>query len=498
MGSPGEVMHGGPSSVALRILESRDDIAGLRAINTSILKTGAAIYIASAQTLFILDRDSNEAPVGTAVVAPVNGPGRWLGQQIGFGLDVLTQTAWAIDFIAGDDSAEGTPSAPLKTGAEWTRRTYGRGLNQFTTLQLLNDCPDPTSDYLVINSPVLSTAGFLRIVGGGVTLASGTLTAVANQVTNTSQTTVETSVDLSNFVGQRLRIVLSSTAPVGTVCYIEAAQNGTYTLSTPNFTDTSVPGSWNTSTVRTLSVGDSFVVERLFQAPAISVNAFGMGNSIQTPYARSVGVADLAIGASSGFDDISLGTNGRVVAWGCQMQMGTLACALNGPLTSINASRFSNTYSVVGIEGSPAFNACSFSGSVNSLYPTTWLAFLTGNSIRGGRIQLDHSGRAQINGLTIQEWPVLSGIGAALFVQEGCFVNLGGRLWGTSSIANTYGIRVDAYGGVVYAAGGKPTISGTLSPGKDVEVGGVALPYADVPGLSANAANFAAIVAKNA
>lgn len=490
-------MHGSPSSVALRILESRHDIAGLAAIDTSILKTGAAVYIAANQTLYVLDRESVEAPDGTAIVAPLTGPGRWTGQQIGANLNAITQSAWAIDFIDGDDSAEGTPSAPLKTGAEWSRRTYGRGLSQFTTLQLLNDCPDPTTDYLFVNSPVLSTAGFLRIGGGGVTLASGTLTAVSNQVGNTSQTTVEASVDLSPFVGERLRIVLSSTAPVGTVCYIEAAQNGVYTLSTPNFADTSGAGVWNTSTVRTLSVGDAFVVERLFQLPAISVNAFGVGNSIETPYARSIGFADVAIGAASGFDDVSLGTNGRVVAWGCQMRMGTLACALNGPLTSITASRFSNGYSVVGIEGSPAFNSCSFSGSVNTVYPTTWLAFLSGNSIRGGRIQLDHSGRAQINGLTIQEWPVISGIGAALFVQEGCFVNLGARLWGTSSIANTYGIRVDAYGGVVYAAGGKPTISGTLSPGKDVEVGGTSLPYSDVPSLSANAANFAALVAKN-
>ena len=410
--------------------------------------------------------------------------------------NVITQAEWAIDFIDGDDSADGTPDHPLRTGAEFTKRTLGKGLDSFVRLDILNDCPNPNEDYLFINSPVLNTSGFLRIGGNSSTiLATATISNVNNQVANTSQTTIEASEDLSAFIGKRIRVISSATAPIGTIAYIEAANAGVYTISTPAYQDTSTAGNWNNSVVRVLSNGDSIVVEDLFQAPQLSLDVFGSGNMVASPFGHAIGITDLRVGQPTRLDILNMSLFGRAVAWGCQLDIGELQCAVGGPLSNITACRFRNNFNVLGIEGQPIFVSCSFLTSISTIYPATWLGFLNNNSIRGGRIQLDHASRAQINGLTIQEWPVISGIGAALHIQEGCFVNMGSVLWGTSTLANTYGIRVDAYGGCVYPPASKPTIAGTLTPGKDVEVGGVSLAYAAVPSFNIN--NGAALVVKN-
>lgn len=416
------------------------------------------------------------------------------------GVDALTQTEWAIDFLDGSDlpSSTGSPASPLKTGAEFTRRTWGRGITNFTTLTLLNDCPDPNTDYLFWRSPALLAGAFFRIVGTPTTLAAGTLTAVTMGTPNVSQTTIQASVDLSGLVGKRCRITAATAATVGTVFYVELANAGTYTISAPVFVDTSVASTWQSSTVQTLTIGDAFVVEELTQAPSMHIDPWGLANTLGAPNGRLVGLTGLRTGQPNRLDDLVLGTQAMVCSFGNVFNNGQIiwGYASEG-LAGSTGCRFQNDFNAQALAGVPSFFSCSFNGNLSIHSPDTWINFNSNNSIRNGKVQLDHEGRIQVNGLCIHQWGVLSGIGAALHIQEGCFANIGAVLWGTSTAANTYGIRVDAYGGGVYASGAKPTISGALAPGKDVEVGGVSLAYADVPGLSANAANFAALVAKN-
>lgn len=489
------------SAVGLRILGSRDDIAGLRAINTSILKTGAAIYIASARTLFILDRDSTEVPDGTAVVAPVNSPGRWLRQQVG--VSFLTQTEWAIDFENGDDSAAGTLAAPLKTGAEWTRRTYGAGLVQPVTVDILSSCPDPSADSFMVNSPIVTLDGYLTVRGATPEpLASGSFSVVTNHVANTSQTTVEATIDLSAHVGRRLRKTGGpSSAPVGTIAYIEAESAGVATLSSPAYEDTTVPGNWGVTIIQQLEAGDTFVIEEPLQMCSSYARTFGVKDFLSAPYGRGGGFVNLSMGASERFEDIELA---NFQLYGCRLHVGSIAClgAYVGS-TAVTACRFTNLYSALSLEGIPSLSCNSFATYVTTQSPGSAPLWHVGNSIRGFIYQVQRSGRAEINnsgtesGLCIHEWPVTSGIGAALHVNEGCMVNLDGVLWGSSTQPNTFGIRVDACASCVYLNSRKPTISGTLGPTKDVEIGGTSLPYSDVPTLSANITNFAALVRKN-
>lgn len=491
-------MHDSPSAVALRILGTREDISGLTAINTSILKNGAAVYITSAQALFLLDKESTETPDGTAVIAPVSGRGRW--ERQGLGLDIIRQHEWSIDFENGDDHAPGTPQQPLKTGAEFTRRTYGKGLGPDPiTVSIVGSCPNPSADYIVLNSPVLSNDSFLTIrASDTIQLASFTVTVVNNQVPSVSQTTIQSSTDLSGFVGKRIRKIDGpSSAPVGTICYVEyVAVDGTATLSSPCFVDTNGADRWwATQTIQQLAVEDQFVVEEMHQLCSLAPRLFGLSNLGNL----AGGVVDLAIGNSSLFEDMTVQ---GFQMYGCQVNLGSVLW--DGPyqgVTNVTACRFSNVYNAMNVEGIPNLISNSFATAIGTQSPVSSPRWYMGNSIRGFFYQVGRAGMVEINnsgpnsGLCVHEWPVTSNIGAALHVQEGCTVNLDGILWGTSTQPNTYGIRVDATGRCVYNQIRKPVIAGALAPTKDVEVGGVALAYANVPNY--NATNGAALVRKN-
>src|SRR5690606_39010398 len=140
-------------------------------------------------------------------VVTVAGPG-----QIPTALELLTQQSWAIAPLTGDDSADGTPAAPLRTGAEFTRRTYGKGLVAGTTsLDILEPFP-VNDDYILIDSPQTVGSAFLHVRGATPTpLDTGTITVRTNAVTNTSLTTIQASIDLAPHVGSRIRIDRKST-----------------------------------------------------------------------------------------------------------------------------------------------------------------------------------------------------------------------------------------------------------------------------------------------
>lgn len=415
----------------------------------------------------------------------------------------IQQSAWAIAPLSGDDDADGTPAAPLRTGAEYTRRTLGRGLFEPTTLSILEPFPDPLNDYIYVSAAQLAPTAFFRMEATPAVLASGSFTGVTNGTANVSQTTVQSATDLSGFVGKRLRIISSTTAPAGTIAWIAAHAAGVSTLSDPCFIDTSLNGLWNSFAVEQLSIGDTFVIEEPVQCCQFYPRLYGTPDFV-VGSSEFGGATGLQFGAS--FGSISLG--GGFQLYGCVINAGWIEAGdqeLGSPTGRLLASRLANTFSSGNLEGTPYLEHCSLDGRWQTTLPTSQPTFLWSNSQRNGRYVLQGGGKLISNnstvsgagGLSIHQWSLSSSVGAALHVQEGCFANLDGVLWGTSTNANTYGIRVDAYAGCVYHTARKPTISGALAPGKDVEVGGTSLAYADVPGLSANANNFAAIVVKN-
>jgi hypothetical protein len=143
---------------------------------------------------------------------------------------------WHIDPVNGSDEASGTGTGAnaLKTCAEWTRRMLGAQLTAAVTLNLDTDIPD--ADALVIPCDTVATTGSLTIQGSQTVVATDTVlagTQARNAAANQANQ-INTTIDLSAFVGQMLRVQ-------GTTNYagiIKAIAAGTCRLSEL----------WNTST----------------------------------------------------------------------------------------------------------------------------------------------------------------------------------------------------------------------------------------------------------
>lgn len=467
------------SSTALRILGTRDDITALAAIDTTILKTGAGVYVSSVAALYLLDRSSTAPADGTAVVEPVNGPGRWFLQGAAF--DVLTQTAWAIDPINGDDSGPGTLAEPLLTGAEFTRRTYGKGIAELVTVDLLNPWPDATLDYIAIASDALNINGNLLIRGVDPSPdAAGEFTVVNNAVADTSLTTVQTDIDLSGFVDYRIRITSSATAPVGTTMWIEAESAGVATLSAPTFVDTSDPNAFWFGSYPTLGVGDTFVVEKPNAGPQLWGGVGGITSFSSGFFGYSFRVENLRFVGSA-----VLGTpNVNAYAVNCKFE-----ALVNNFLSPSAFDTLACRFAACQLEGTPRLSGCSFGNLIGAVatafgtdLPGSKIYMFTRNSVRGlryqltqGRLFVNHGGGNNNGGLSVHQWP---GTGGGLRVGEGALADLNGRVWGASTNANTYGLQVDSLGGIAYDSGTKPTIAGATA---DTRIGTTNRAYAAIP-----------------
>lgn len=467
------------SATTLRILGTRDDTTALAAIDTTILKTGAGVYVSSVSGLYLLDKSSTAAADGTAVVAPVNGRGRWFLQGIAF--DVLTQTAWAIDPINGDDSGPGTLAEPLLTGAEFTRRTYGKGITELVTVDLLNPWPDVTLDYIAIASDSLNNSGNLLIRGAEpAPTAAGEFTVVNNAVADTSLTTVQTDIDLSGFVDYRLRITSSATAPVGTTMWIEAESAGVATLSAPTFVNTSNPNAFWSGSYPTLTVGDTFVVEKPNAGPQLwggvgGVSAFAsgfFGYAFRIENLRFVGNATLGTRNVNGY------------AVNCKFE-----AILNQFDAGLAFDVLGCRFAACQLEGIPRLSGCSVGNLVGAAatafstnIPGSKIFMFTRNSVRGlryeviqGRLFVNHGGGNANGGLSVHQW---LGTGGGLRVGEGALADLNGIVWGASTNANTYGLQVDSLGGIAYDPATKPTITGATA---DTRIGTTNRAYAAIP-----------------
>ncbi len=374
------------ATIAYRILTSREVLTGadgLDGINTTPVNQGAVVLASG--SLFRLDRNSAAAPDGVTVIAPSAGPGRWILLASANGVDIsvvdlaalaalgastpnlcwveslkcywhrdlasvlapdgitvvaalgggnwerivpttsldwLSQAAWAIDPVGGDDENNGGPGAPLATTAELDRRLSVGPIAQHTLVLIAPTGPLPVIDFTI------DTAEFtFSIVGVPTVVHTGVVTTYTDRVhaTPISARLTEAAFDFTPFEGYRLRI--TNGAAVGAFSWIDKANPGgagVNVASVSRFSTLALPTSVPTGVVPAGGVG--YVIESLPRAAGIYLrqrNRFT--NTTLAFYVSSLSFNQIAATA-----DMTVDACCRVVTDGC---------FVDGPITSLHGRR---------------------------------------------------------------------------------------------------------------------------------------------------------------
>lgn len=477
-------MSDSQSSVYLRALGTRDSLAGdpnfsLDALDTTILKTGAMVFVTEVRAYYQFFAEDDASADGLSIVEPANGPGRW--HRMPYSKTIwAAQAAWFIDPLNGDDTAQGdTPATAIRTGAELTERISTAFLTQATTITWLNDAP--STDYFAFFGTINLTSPL--ILKGTPTTLSGphVVSAITNLSVGTTLTEVTvTGFDWTSFVGKRCRITATSgSTPVGTTFWVEAVDSGDSQIGI-----VSRPRNSNTDFVdfgqQDLAVGDTFVIEELTAIGQMSI----YGANVQFRGGNfDVLFEDVKLESRFDSDDMNsiwlFGSefacnninHGRSIlqAFGCAVK--------DGPFTG---SRWVN-------QEIGALLTCSIQVTGGRLEVSDGgiLNVFANSSLRGGAgvlvvrtasLRVDDTG-----GFSMNEWS-----GPAIDMREGTNAFLEGLVWGSSAVASTYGFRV-AGAKISYDPSVTPTVFGTLQgSGRDVRVGGVDSLYAALPVIEAN------------
>ena len=489
------------SSTPLRILGTRDGFLELAAVNTTILKNGACVYVTSVRDFFVLLRDSTATADGSEIVAPVNGPGRWFRWNIGTSF-WEQQAEWYVDEqnvtgAASDSNIGDSATAPLASYAELTRRIREANIQQDTTVHLLSDCND---DSVFQFFGRIAAPAVLTVIGEATTelLANTTLTTVQNIVVGTTRPSIQAgALDWTtagpggtSLVGKRCRVVASGGSQLDALFWIEAVDSGDPTIAYISRPYESVtPPAFGVN--RSLSNGDVIVVEELTNAGLLDLQFQGNGVVPFTNGTTSVLLQDLRGPGTNNtiavFGALSFAQG--VTAYGCDLSWlrvvcsfgNIMACQVGSVVGSSNywvlqndtffsacsgSSKF-DTLNVVGPGTLSLFNSCSFNKTLN-----------LSNELGFARLLTDSSG------VSFWEW---SPNDAALEVRNACFASIGGALWGVATGLNTLGINVHTGGHLQYPSGTVPTVTGSAAD--DFEVGGVGDVYANLPGAGQNPGN---------
>jgi hypothetical protein len=193
----------------------------LSTVDDAPMADGAYAWTVSNRVPFYLDKNSGAPPVDNVVIATLSGTGRWI-RDLGYNDQLwLNQSTWFIDSVVGDDTLSGRLLiTPIKTIAEWYRRTGGQLTSVNTTINLLGLTTWPSTD--PFNYSVLP-------VGGNRTLiVIGVLTVVRSGSIN-SAGLANPPMNSGNFISDG---VSDWTADVGKIVRFA---NGNHAVVTKNF-----------------------------------------------------------------------------------------------------------------------------------------------------------------------------------------------------------------------------------------------------------------------
>lgn len=229
---------------------------------------GTGIYVRSVRDYWVYRAASTTTADAITVVAHSSGTGRWERLNMAHP-SWARQTDWAISEASGADEASGTAASPLRTSAEFNRRTKGLPLVGFITLAILDDMSAANSlvlDLTFVDDLVSGDNFFLK--GKSTQVATGqvdTFTAL-NRATPSKNTIARAGLNFTSHVGRFLRMT-SGTAN-GYSAPIFTGSNGSCTLGSFTSTIADPNGSTAAATVAVNSIAiaanDTFeIVEKV-------------------------------------------------------------------------------------------------------------------------------------------------------------------------------------------------------------------------------------------
>jgi hypothetical protein len=175
----------------------------LSSLAATSLADGTTAYVDSVSAFFKLAQSSLTTDAITVIAASGKAGYQWqrLSQQ---SPTYWSQTSWTIDPSGGNDENPGTSLSPLKTWAEWARRTHRAQISTAVTVTVVSDMTD--ADDMVVDLDTIGS-GTLTIQGTTSVVATTTVTAAQARTPASNQANeITTSADLSSYVGSLLRV----------------------------------------------------------------------------------------------------------------------------------------------------------------------------------------------------------------------------------------------------------------------------------------------------
>ncbi len=458
------------------------DVDAMDQIDTDSLVDRARCVVTGtpANAVYEYSQDSAAAADGFNVVAPASGVGRWILVSIAGAEPFMSQAAWVVDSVNGNDANEGTALSPIRTLAELARRWSGKVLLPSivaATIRLLGTFPGET---LSLPTPTVDRGQSLGITGALTTVLSGTITTyTARNAAGNASATILANVSFAGQAGRRIR--LTSGGNAGATATVLADLGGN-TCRVSSFAS-------STGSAVTPANGESFVIETYdTTVGGVSIISLGAGKvwaedlefaaqeTFQPNTFQPAGFVSTGAGVDRGsafFNRCRFsGGNTFMLVAGCGFTACTVACNL-----SLRLGRFYFQHGAIVAGSCALFNSSLtiqagwFSVDSSTGTPLT----LTEQSSVNQIADVQFFGCAGTNGIELREsvWAQ----GASVFVY---------------GATNTFTTALRVISGSEFLYQNTPTIVGVT---QDVLLGGAATAWGAIPAI--NAANNAAVVVRS-
>ncbi len=445
-------------------------VATLSAWDAGHLEDGAQGLVTSQLSPWTLVKNARAGTVAdgaTIVAATGAGANAFWVRQISTERYWAYQTQWYVDPNSGHDENNGaTTLTALKTIAELTRRLQVTLQGTNYTVDLLGNIP--STDRLnwtpILVGPAAGTVfnqrGTISFRGQQTVSRSGTLSTAAQTSTSAQASVTDPGVaDWTADIGRLL--VVTSGAQSGETAWV-AANLGANVARVSSWTNVAgtavgtVPANNSTYNIVTLTTWACegtidagkdaliFTFENIEMiAPSGGALAFISGGAAFRPIRMKL--------------NASASTSPPII---CDSALYRSTCftQVNATAASPGAIQLGSTVSYVGTAGCLVLNM-----QVELLTGTQWR--FSDTLYQGSRLQVANSGTAAVQGgyailggnSGFFDWDrnaAANGRDAAISVEGNGWVGITGFVFGTSAVANTYGVRVEAGGSLAIASQG--------------------------------------------